>query len=313
MATLADAGISIDAVTAKLVEDGVQLFADAFDKLLGAVARKRAALARRRKLDRQTYKLPAALDAAVAGLARGLAARRARCGGCGRATPRCGPGRTRRTGSAGSTSSTSSWSADRAPRATSPRTSSSRASRTSCCSAWAARASAPRCSPRPSGGSRASRAARARFDRSGADPDLRKPDRSGPHALHRVEQIRQHARAQHLQAVFLRAGEAGGRAPNGRARASSPSPIRARSCRRSPSATGSAMSHSASRASAAATRCCRISAWCRPRRWASTSASFSPQRTRWCAPAPRARRRPTIRASCSARSWACSDARGATR
>ena len=41
MATLEASGISIDAVTAKLVEEGVQQFADAFDELLGAVARKR--------------------------------------------------------------------------------------------------------------------------------------------------------------------------------------------------------------------------------------------------------------------------------
>lgn len=44
MATLEKSGISIDAVTAKLVEEGVQIFADAFDKLLDAVARKRVAL-----------------------------------------------------------------------------------------------------------------------------------------------------------------------------------------------------------------------------------------------------------------------------
>ena len=43
MATLGRSGISIDSVTAKLVEEGVQIFADAFDKLLGAVARKRVA------------------------------------------------------------------------------------------------------------------------------------------------------------------------------------------------------------------------------------------------------------------------------
>ena len=40
MATLARFGVSIDAVTDKLVVDGVKLFADAFDKLLGAVAHK---------------------------------------------------------------------------------------------------------------------------------------------------------------------------------------------------------------------------------------------------------------------------------
>jgi transaldolase/glucose-6-phosphate isomerase len=64
MATLAQVGISIDEVTAKLVEDGVQLFADAADQLLGAVAKKRAALLGSR-LNRQSYRLPAASDAAV--------------------------------------------------------------------------------------------------------------------------------------------------------------------------------------------------------------------------------------------------------
>src|SRR2546430_2928148 len=41
---LSRAGISLDAVTDKLIEEGVGLFADAADKLLGAVAKKRAAL-----------------------------------------------------------------------------------------------------------------------------------------------------------------------------------------------------------------------------------------------------------------------------
>ena len=52
MATLEKSGISIDSVTAKLVEEGVQIFANAFDKLLDAVARKRVALLGE-KLDRQ--------------------------------------------------------------------------------------------------------------------------------------------------------------------------------------------------------------------------------------------------------------------
>ena len=64
MATLDRSGISIDAVTAKLVEEGVQLFADAFDKLSGAVARKRAANLGE-KLDSQTYKLSPELEKAV--------------------------------------------------------------------------------------------------------------------------------------------------------------------------------------------------------------------------------------------------------
>ena len=57
MTTLERSGISIDGVTARLVEEGVQQFADAFDKLLGAVARKRAKNLGA-KLDGQTYKLP---------------------------------------------------------------------------------------------------------------------------------------------------------------------------------------------------------------------------------------------------------------
>ena len=72
MATLDRSGISIDAVTAKLVEEGVQLFADAFDKLLGAVARKRAANLGE-KLDSQTYKLRGWARTGDQRLARGVA------------------------------------------------------------------------------------------------------------------------------------------------------------------------------------------------------------------------------------------------
>jgi transaldolase/glucose-6-phosphate isomerase len=54
MATLEKSGISIDSVTAKLVEEGVQIFANAFDKLLDAVARKRVALLGE-KLDSQNH------------------------------------------------------------------------------------------------------------------------------------------------------------------------------------------------------------------------------------------------------------------
>jgi transaldolase/glucose-6-phosphate isomerase len=64
MAVLDRSGISIDTVTAKLVEEGVQLFADAFDKLLGAVAKKRAALLGE-KLDDQVITLSAELERLV--------------------------------------------------------------------------------------------------------------------------------------------------------------------------------------------------------------------------------------------------------
>ncbi len=65
MATLEKAGISIDGVTDALTQEGVKSFADAFDKLLGAVARKRTGFLGDR-LDSQTHKLPPDLEKAVA-------------------------------------------------------------------------------------------------------------------------------------------------------------------------------------------------------------------------------------------------------
>jgi transaldolase / glucose-6-phosphate isomerase len=57
MAALPGAGISIDAVTAKLVEDGVRLFADAADQLYAAVQKKRRTVLGS-KLNTMSYKLP---------------------------------------------------------------------------------------------------------------------------------------------------------------------------------------------------------------------------------------------------------------
>jgi transaldolase / glucose-6-phosphate isomerase len=65
LAMLRESGISLDAVTGKLVDEGVQLFADAFDKLLGAVARKRGSLLGG-ALDGQSSKLSPELENAVA-------------------------------------------------------------------------------------------------------------------------------------------------------------------------------------------------------------------------------------------------------
>ncbi len=53
---LARTGISLDAVTTQLVEDGVQLFADAADKLLAAVAKKRTEILKQ-QLDEQQLAL----------------------------------------------------------------------------------------------------------------------------------------------------------------------------------------------------------------------------------------------------------------
>ncbi|MBV8088442.1 MAG: bifunctional transaldolase/phosoglucose isomerase, partial [Alphaproteobacteria bacterium] len=55
------AGISIDAVTAKLVDDGVRLFADAADQLYAAVQKKRRTVLGS-KLNAMSYKLPEDLD-----------------------------------------------------------------------------------------------------------------------------------------------------------------------------------------------------------------------------------------------------------
>ncbi|HTV46000.1 MAG TPA: bifunctional transaldolase/phosoglucose isomerase [Stellaceae bacterium] len=61
MAALPAAGVSIEAVTAKLVEDGVRQFADAADQLYAAVQKKRRAMLGA-KLDAISAKLPPAID-----------------------------------------------------------------------------------------------------------------------------------------------------------------------------------------------------------------------------------------------------------
>jgi len=61
MDALPTAGISIDAVTAKLVDDGVRLFADAADQLYAAVQKKRRTVLGS-KLNAMSYKLPAELE-----------------------------------------------------------------------------------------------------------------------------------------------------------------------------------------------------------------------------------------------------------
>src|SRR5215472_8457315 len=61
MDALPKAGISIDTVTSKLVEDGVRLFADAADQLYAAVQKKRRTVLGP-KLNAMTYKLPEELQ-----------------------------------------------------------------------------------------------------------------------------------------------------------------------------------------------------------------------------------------------------------
>ncbi|HVO24437.1 MAG TPA: bifunctional transaldolase/phosoglucose isomerase [Candidatus Margulisiibacteriota bacterium] len=64
MAALADVGISMKEVTDQLLADGVQLFSEAFEKLLQAVE-KQSKEAGAGKINRLTYKLPEPLAAAV--------------------------------------------------------------------------------------------------------------------------------------------------------------------------------------------------------------------------------------------------------
>jgi transaldolase/glucose-6-phosphate isomerase len=66
MAALAEVGISMKEVTDKLLAEGVQLFSDAFEKLLKAVE-KQSKEAGAGKINRLTYKLPEPLAAAVKG------------------------------------------------------------------------------------------------------------------------------------------------------------------------------------------------------------------------------------------------------
>jgi transaldolase/glucose-6-phosphate isomerase len=64
MAMLAEAGVSMKDVTEKLLADGVQLFSDAFEKLLKAVE-KQSKEAGAGKINRLTHRLPGPLEAAV--------------------------------------------------------------------------------------------------------------------------------------------------------------------------------------------------------------------------------------------------------
>jgi transaldolase / glucose-6-phosphate isomerase len=64
LAELDRSGISLDAITAELVNDGVKLFADAADKLYGAVAHKRASILGS-AIDPQRFALDAVTEKAV--------------------------------------------------------------------------------------------------------------------------------------------------------------------------------------------------------------------------------------------------------
>ena len=197
----------------------------------------------------------------------------------------CGPARTRRTGGWLGVTNDQLAHIDRLTALA--RMVRSAAFPTSSCWGWEDRASGLKSEDDLRKDQRLPGAARARFHRPRAGEDVREQDRSQEHALHRVQQIGLHARAEHLHAVLLRPRDAARRRPGSR-----PALRRhhrpARSCSSSPRATAFDTSSSAGRISVDATRCCRISAWSRPPSWAWTWRSSWTGPRRW---SPRACRR----------------------
>ena len=214
LATLARSGIAIEVVTARLVEEGVQLFADAFDKLLGAVARKRAARLGD-QLNSQTSMLAPELETAVAASLKSWRQ----------------DGKVRRLWAGDAQLWTSR---DEANWLGWLRIAEDERDRTDLLLSLAEkireqdfshilllgmggsslRARGVRKNLRASQGPAG--AAGPRFDRPGADSNDRKSDRSRAYPLHRLEQVRHHARTEYPQAVFFRVRETGGRRQRGR-------------------------------------------------------------------------------------------------
>ena len=139
-------------------------------------------------------------------------ARRARCGGCGPATPRCGPRPTRRNWLGWLTIVDEQLKA--AAHLDAFAADVKRGDFTDALllgmggSSLGAEVLAESFGSKPG----FPRLQIVEFDRPGADPPHRAIDRPAAHAVHRVEQIGQHARTEHLQAVFLRPGAGGRRA-----------------------------------------------------------------------------------------------------
>ena len=202
METLAAAGISMKQVTDDLVTQAVKLFAEPFDKLLNSVDAK-CKYVSQGEVDPQTYNLPAELDtqlqAAIedwkmTGKVRRLWA----------AMRRCGPGRTKEAGWAG-------WA--------SPRINLPTGSIFTDVAADVKTAGFKHALLLGMGGSSlCPEVLRMTFGKIAGFPEmfvldstdpaqvkaLEKQSRYRQHDLHRLEQIRGDARAEHLQAVFLR-------------------------------------------------------------------------------------------------------------
>ena len=244
------------------------LFADAFDKLLGAVAGKRAVLLGD-KLDAADRTLPAPLEKAVTGLLEEWRSagdlRRLWTGDA-----RLWTGPMKPDGSAGSASWTSNvggWVNSNG----SPRRCAGWNTRTSCCLEWAGRALARRFWPTRLDGSpavpfwcwtrpirRKSAAIESRIDP--ARTLFIVSSKSGttlePNILQQYffERVKAAVGAEQAGSRFIAITDPGSKLQD--------------TAKRDRFAT----SHSASRTLAAAIRCCRISAWSRRLPWVSTSA-----------------------------------------
>ena len=156
-------------------------------------------------------------------------------------------------------------------------------------------------------------AARARLHRSRAGARDGGRGRSRRHAVHRLQQVRRHHRAERDEGLFLRPRRPGPSARTRPGTASSRSPIPARRWRRSRPSRALRASSTAIRPSAGATRCCRRSAWCRRPPPASTFAACSRTRSRWCAPAAPTCRRTRTPACSSGSRWVSPASKAATR
>jgi transaldolase / glucose-6-phosphate isomerase len=210
IATLGEVGISMTDVTDKLLAEGVQLFSDAFGKLLTAVEKQTRETGAGR-LNRLTYKLPKALDAAVNdSLAEWQAQGKVRRLWARDASLWSGRDEAQWLGWLGITNGQLAH-VERLARI--------RDVARSACAVAGNGGIEPR-----SGGDkddlrqdqRIPRASRSRFYRSGPGKGHRGQDRSEEHDLHRVEQVRLYAGAQRVQAVLLRSRRAARRSRRGR-------------------------------------------------------------------------------------------------
>ena len=309
---LAQAGISMRDVTDRLLAEGVQLFADAFAKLLKAVE-KQSKEAGAGKVNRLTYRLPDSMATAVN---RSLAEWRAQ-------------GKVRRLWARDASLWTGKDEAQWLGWLGVTNDQLAHIERLTCLTEMARRR---RPVPRPPVG-HGGIEPRARSD----EDDVREDQRVSRSSTCSIRPIRPRCKTFEnkvdlkntlfivssksgstlepnifKQYFFDRVAQLVGAEEAGPA--SSPSPIPARRCSRSPKATASDTSSSGGPTSVGATRCSRISAWFRRPSWAWTWRSSWIGPRRWSTRACRRFRSKRIPASCSAPSSASPRAdSGATR